>query len=76
MKQKILKTHDLVKLVEECYFIDAQFYHIRNAAEILTPHATQSRYPDDYEELTKEEIEEAIECTENILSVVQQKLAC
>src|ERR1700681_4036825 len=38
-------THDLVELQGQCRSVDDGFYVLAAAAEMLTPYATQFRYP-------------------------------
>ena len=43
------RTHDLLKLLDDCVAIDDSFVVLRNSAAILTPYATEFRYPGEEE---------------------------
>ncbi len=47
------KTHDLIKLLEVCCAIDLEFSELRLDAAVLSPFATEFRYPVD-DEITVE----------------------
>lgn len=44
--QDVLKTHDLIKLLNECQKFDKEFYTLLSDAQDLNPYITTSRYPD------------------------------
>ena len=73
-KQVILKTHDLNKLLRECIKHDTTFNQLRAEAELLTPYATYSRYPDDRFNIDRQEVIEAILHAERILKFVKTKV--
>jgi hypothetical protein len=54
------KTHNLVVLLESCLTFDINFEILRDSAEILTPYATEFRYPSDTIKPEKYEAEEAL----------------
>jgi HEPN domain-containing protein len=73
-QQPIPKTHDLEKLLENCLQYDSTFDQLRKYAEILSPFATYTRYPDDRFHIDREEALEAIQCAEKILKFVKAKI--
>ena len=74
-KQKpILKTHDLEKLLIICMADDPSFNQLRKEAELLSPYATYTRYPDDRFNIDREEVVEAIKCAEKIIKFVKTKI--
>lgn len=69
------KTHDLVKLLEACCSIDAEFGSLSVDAAILSPFATEFRYPLDEEVIIERNVVlDAIERAGKILSFVERKL--
>jgi HEPN domain-containing protein len=64
------KTHNLVVLLESCLDFDLGFEIFRTSAEVLTPYATEFRYPSDIVEPDTSEAEEALTMAESILSFV------
>lgn len=42
----IIKTHDLLRLVNKCEKLDSDFTQLIESAAELTPHCSTSRYPD------------------------------
>ena len=68
------KTHDLDVLLDLCSQSDADFRHWDDAADVLTPYATQFRYPSDSLEPEKEDAQQAIDLAASILDFVMQKL--
>ena len=68
------KIHDLEKLIELCQGIDEQFTQWLYAADILTPYATASRYPDELFEPDQKQLEEAFELAQKIYNFVLAKL--
>lgn len=68
------KTHDLDVLLDLCSQSDADFRRWDDAADILTPYATEFRYPSDTLEPEEEDAQQAIELAASILDFVMQKL--
>ena len=67
----VIKTHDLVRLVDICIEMDKEFETLRLFAAILTPYETAGRYPTtDFEKLSIKEIEEIIMQSEFIFNFV------
>jgi HEPN domain-containing protein len=73
-REKIARTHDLIKLLESCIKHDSTFEKLREAAEILFPYAIYARYPDDRFNIDRQEAEEAIKYAETILKFVKVKI--
>ena len=70
------KTHNLsqlLKLIEDNSEIVIPSYI--NRARRLNDYAVQTRYPDDYEKVTKENYEEALEIAEDVYSWVRDLLS-
>lgn len=64
------KTHDLRLLVQLAVSVNSEFVKHEDAAEILTPYATEFRYPGDIMDPTKEEMEQGIKNAEEIVNYV------
>ena len=64
------KTHNLVVLLESCLTFDMNFEILRDSAEILTPYATEFRYPGDTIEPERFEAEEALAIASLVLDFV------
>lgn len=73
-QQKVPKTHDLEKLLASCMKNDGTFDILRGEAELLSPYATYTRYPDDRFNIDREEALEAIKCAERVLKFVKTRL--
>ncbi len=71
-KKSILKTHDVEKLLSLCIQIDSQFDQLLDEAFTLTPYGTKFRYPDDIIFPDKEDVIEAIDYAEKILTMVKK----
>jgi HEPN domain-containing protein len=69
------KTHDLTILNRLCVKFDARFEAVLNAAVILTPYATQFRYPSEQSEPTVAEAHAALILTSEALTFIQQVLS-
>ena len=57
-------------LLENCLDFDLSFEILRASAEVLTPYATEFRYPSDIVEPDISEAEEALTMAESVLSFV------
>ena len=68
------KTHDLDVLLDLCSQSDPDFRRWDDAADILTPYATEFRYPSDSLEPEEEDARQAIEIAASLLNFVTQKL--
>jgi HEPN domain-containing protein len=73
----VVKTHDLLQLLEACCAIDKTFETLKIDAATLTPFATEFRYPIDDDEdrlLERPVVLDAIERAEKILKFVSELL--
>jgi len=69
------KTHNLNVLLDQCDALDSDFKNIWIQADRLNPFSIQTRYPDDIcTELTREEAEELLRCSEQIIELVEKKI--
>lgn len=68
------KTHDLNFLLSKCIRIDKSFSALYDDCELLTPLATEFRYPDDIFEPSFEEFDEALNSAGKIYNFVADKL--
>jgi HEPN domain-containing protein len=74
-KQPLMKTHDLVKLLEMSCLIEPGFTDLRMDAAVLSPFATEFRYPTDEEIVLERNIVlNAIGRARNILAFVENHL--
>lgn len=64
------KTHDLRLLVQLAGSIISDFAQYADAADILTPYATEFRYPGEIMDPTPEEMEEGVTHAEKIVAFV------
>lgn len=46
-KKQIVKTHDLLKLLNCCTLLDEEFHTLNKFASRLNPFSTKTRYPED-----------------------------
>jgi HEPN domain-containing protein len=69
------KTHDLTVLTRLCIEFDERFEALLDAAEVLTPYATQFRYPSDQVEPDKIEAENALTLSSQALAFIQNALS-
>lgn len=69
------KTHDLVKLLEVCCAIDPDFNDLRLDAAVLSPFATEFRYPvDDEITIERKVVLDAVQRADKALSFVEKKI--
>jgi HEPN domain-containing protein len=69
------KTHDLTVLTRLCMEFDERFEALLDAAEVLTPYATQFRYPSDQVEPDKIEAENASRLSSEALALILEILS-
>ncbi len=69
------RTHDLRLLLQLAIAINPDFQHYQETSELLTPYATEFRYPSDVMQPTAEELEEAIEKAEEIFNFITSLLS-
>ncbi|MBF0352331.1 MAG: HEPN domain-containing protein [SAR324 cluster bacterium] len=73
--QEFPKTHDIRLLVQLAIRINPSFQQYQETAEILTPYATEFRYPGDLLEPTSEELQDALKKAEEIFNFVASLLS-
>jgi HEPN domain-containing protein len=71
----IKKTHNLIVLVELCMEFEARFETLLETAELLTPYATNFRYPSDQVEPEEAEARDAFRLSSEALTLIQQFLS-
>ncbi len=64
------RIHELPKLLDECVKIDSSLDSLRDACESLTGFYTETRYPPDITDYTKEEITEAF----NMAKLIKEEI--
>ena len=74
-KQEILKTHDLVKLLDLCILFDKEFYKKEDAVKYINPFSTKFRYPTEYDVLGHDEAALAIKYANRIVKLVLKKIS-
>ena len=74
-KHEIIKTCNLVKLVELCCEFDNNFEELYDLAEQLNPFATKFRYPTEFDIPDFADTEAAIKQTQKIMNFVIKKIA-
>lgn len=68
------KSHDLRILINLASKVNEEFLELQEAAEVLTPYATEYRYPDDVLEPDLSEYEEAFKLSCKIYDFVLYQL--
>lgn len=68
------KTHNLVALLSLCLRVEPEWVVWKRMAEVLTPYATEFRYPGDVVEPSWEEAEEALSLAEAFVRFVLQRM--
>jgi HEPN domain-containing protein len=74
-EHELIKTHDLVFLVDVCGEYDPEFANLTDDAEKLNPYSTLFRYPDIVLEPEEADVLEAIKMAQALLTFVEQKIA-
>ena len=67
------RTHDLEKLLELCVAFDASLKALADEVITLIPYAIYSRYPDDYFEIIRADVEAAIMIANKVFVLIQNK---
>lgn len=67
------RTHDLEKLLELCVAFDASLKSLNAEVVTLIPYAIYSRYPDDYFEIIRADVEAALIIASKIFNLIQNK---
>jgi len=71
---RLKKTHDLSVLITFCLPFDSSFTEIEDFVDILTPYATEFRYPGDAIEPEPYEAEEAVIIAKKVFCFVVERL--
>ena len=71
--RQIEKTHDLTRLITMCSEFDASFRDLEDLADLITPLAAITRYPDDWRQLSESETRDILEKAKRILNFVKSK---
>lgn len=74
-KQPIIKTHDLIKLLELCMMFDQDFQKKLDAADYVNPFSSKFRYPTEFDIPDLHEAELAIKHAESIMRFVLKKIS-
>lgn len=74
-RKEILKTHDLIKLLDLCIFLDLDFKRVQDAAGFLNPLSTKFRYPSDFEIPDKKYSTLVIKYASKILKLAEKKIS-
>lgn len=70
----VRKIHDLEVLLEDCKNRDPSFAELQDSARFLSQFYTESRYPDDYVEFSREDAEKAFDAALRIKEFVLNKI--
>jgi HEPN domain-containing protein len=73
--QAFPRTHDLRLLLQLAIAINPNFQHYQDASELLTPYATEFRYPSDVMQPTEEELQEAIQTADRLFHYITSLLS-
>ena len=73
--QTFPRTHDVRLLVQLAIAINPDFQRHQETSELLTPYATEFRYPSNVMQPTEEELKEAIERAEEIFNFITSLLS-
>ena len=68
------KLHLLLPLLQLCIDVDSSFANLADAAELLTPFATEFRYPGDMLVPDPSDVEEAYKVAEHVVIFISSKL--
>jgi HEPN domain-containing protein len=68
------RTHNLRRLIQLIEPVSGDLSHLKDAADNLTIHGVASRYPDDWREVSPEEMNEMIELTRQFRRILLPKL--
>jgi HEPN domain-containing protein len=73
--QEFPRTHDIRLLIQLAIRINPSFEYYQETSEILTPYATEFRYPSDVMQPNPEELEDALIRAEELFNFVISLLA-
>ena len=70
---EIEKTHDLVKLIEDCSRLESSLENLRNSVSKINSYAIDARYPTGHE-INKHEASDALNEAEKTMDIVKNYL--
>jgi HEPN domain-containing protein/predicted nucleotidyltransferase len=76
-RESLVRTHDLVRLLDRCILIDESFEGLRAACKTLNEYYTDTRYPDTPRfgaAFSQEEADNAIACAESTLRFIRPRI--
>jgi HEPN domain-containing protein len=71
---RIIKTQDLVSIIETLVDFDRNIEQFKEKSKEITNYAVAYRYPDDFEDITEKQVEEAILFASEIEKYITQKI--
>ncbi len=69
---KYPKTHDLVRLVQECMQFNKDFEEFRDGCNKVSSHFIDLRYPVHFEQKTKKQAEESVKTAEDVKKFIEK----
>lgn len=70
----IIRTHDLVTLINKLIEKDKKLLDFIESASVLTPYAISARYLDDFESISEDEAKEALILANEIKNYIQSQI--
>ena len=71
---RTIKTHDLVSIIETLVDFDKDIEQFKIKSRVITNYAVAYRYPDDFEDITKQQVEDAILFATEIEKYITSKI--
>lgn len=71
----VVKTHDLIKLLEICMSFDQEFHNKFESADYINPFSTKFRYPTEFDIPDQAAAELATKHAQNIMVFVVKKIS-
>ena len=71
---RVIKTHDLVSIINTLIEFDKNVEQFKEMSKQVTDYAVSYRYPDDFEDITKQQVEEAILLATEIEKYITEKI--
>ena len=71
---RIIKTHDLSGIIDTLVDFDKTIENFKGSLNAITNYAVAYRYPDDFEDLKKDNVEEAISIATEIEKYITEKI--
>jgi HEPN domain-containing protein len=70
----LMKTHDVIQLLNVCKIFDGDFEKLRLAASFINPYSSKFRYPTEHELPDREEAVRAVKYAQKIVRLVLKKI--